>query len=90
MFRKLIANVIFCVLIVNVVNVKIQQDKRKGLQMALVQKGNENDFVKICFEDGKCTEMKYNARHLSPNEHIALKGGFQMQKERSQSEKETQ
>lgn len=81
MFRKLVVYVVLCFVICNVVNVKIHQVNNKGLVSSFAQKGNENDLVKICFENGKCTEMKYTARYLFPDQQAVLKGGVQMQKE---------
>lgn len=78
MIRKLVVYVVFWAVVCNVMSVKLYQVRNDG-----IKEGNENgnEIVKICFENGKCSDVKYTARFLVPKQQVVLDGGVQMQKE---------
>ena len=78
MIRKLFVYVVFWVMVWNVMSVKIHQVKKEG---EMEGDGNGNEIVKICFENGKCSDVKYTARFLGRKLQGVLDGGAQMQKE---------
>ena len=80
MIRKLFVYVVFWVMVWNVMSVKIYQVKKEG-EMETDGNGNGNKIVKICFENGKCSDVKYTARFLGKKQQGVLDGGAQMQKE---------
>lgn len=75
MVSKMFANVIFCLIIVNVLSLRIHQ-LRPRIMGSMIQK-EEDDVVQICFPDGKCSKTKYTARFMLPKEEVIQEGVVQ-------------
>ena len=78
MIRKLVVYVVFWAVVCNVMSVKLHQVRNDGIKEGYE---NGNEIVKICFENGKCSDVKYTVRFLVPKQQVVLDGGVQMQKE---------
>ena len=78
MIRKFVVYVVFWAVVCNVMSVKLHQVRKDEVKEG---EGNGNEIVKICFENGKCSDVKYTARFLVPKQQVVLDGGVQMQKE---------
>ena len=75
MFHKLFANVIFCLVILNITTVKINQ-KNSNTLVSPSQTRVDNSpgkYVTICLSNGKCSKTKFKATYISSNKQLTEK-----------------